>query len=172
MSKTNRKNRVLVLSGLLALLCSCDAVKYIAINNNEYPRQVTVNYNPDGEIYWESDTLNAGPAGGIEFDTILVRQNIDKSSYTFLAPANKHVELMPKGKGYIITKITFQGAGGGDTTLTVNLTDKEEMKRLSKKGVVQWYGAHSDLIIINKGDAAEPASTEETPAEETTKTDE
>jgi hypothetical protein len=162
MSFFTTKLQWLLLSGLLVILCSCDPVKYIAINNNEYARRVTVTYHPKGDIYWENDTLNAGPSGDTDFDTIIVRENIDSTSYTFIAPANRHIELMPKGKGQIIRTVTIEGVSKADSTLQINLTDKEELKRLSKAGLVQWYGPYSDLIIINKGNPPEVTTEEVT----------
>ncbi|RYZ33798.1 MAG: hypothetical protein EOP49_35365 [Sphingobacteriales bacterium] len=164
MSKLDRKKLLLMFSGLLAVLCSCNSVKYIAINNNEYPRRVIVTYKHDAEIYWNGDSLNAGLTGETEFDTILTRKDIDSVTYTFMAPANKHIELMPKGKGEVITSIVIQPANPAETPLKINLTDKEELKRLSKEGIIQWYGPYSDLIIINKGNPPEPAPEEETEA--------
>ncbi len=150
---------------LLAVLCSCDSVKYVAINNNEYARRVTVTYNPKAEIYWESDTLNAGYTGDTEFDSIIIRENIDSASYTFVAPADKHIELMPKGKGVVITSVVIEPGYPADSALKVNLTDKEQLKRLSKAGVIQWYGNYSDLFIINKGTPPEPNPDRQPPEE-------
>ena len=134
------------LLGMLAFLSSCDVVKYVAVNNYGPPQVITVAHNPKTEILWESDTLYTGDIDGQDFENIIVRTNLDSATYWFIAPANSHTELIPKAWENPIRQVTVNN---GPDKIVISLTDKVQLKKLKKQGIIETSGLPENMILIN-----------------------
>lgn len=142
------KRRVLTVTIILAstlVLVSCDIVYQVAFHNYGHESsKVVVEYQ--GGL-WDNDTLSATRFES-EFDTMIIRTNIDSNTYYFTAPIRSQVTLQPKSIGTPITKISFETEA--DTTVTVELFG-ENWKKLRKEGVVETKGFYFiHTILINR----------------------
>jgi hypothetical protein len=82
-------------------------------------------------------------------DTILIRNDIGTTSYSFVIPANYQVELLPKSLGTPITSVTFKT--DNDSTITVDLFGAN-WRQLKRRAIVETkqFFLFTHTILINK----------------------
>ncbi len=121
---------------------------YVGIRNYTSPCLIKVNFKETGESYYDGDTLNVMYLNKYIFDTILLRTNISKNSYSFIAPSNREIGLRPMSYGRPITQI--QICKSKDSILVIAMENKEVFDKLKKKGIVDFEETKfSTSIYIN-----------------------
>ena len=104
----NLKITKLILTIISVLtLVSCDIAYSVMVNNHGQTRQVNVNFdNTRKSVYYDSDTLSVRSFDK-KTDSMLIRTNIDSTSYSFIVPTNYQVELKPKSLGTPIKSLRY-----------------------------------------------------------------
>ena len=129
---------------------SCDYSMRVSIRNYNDDCKVTVAYERFPQPIFESDTLFVKSLNNSKWDSSLIRVNTSLNTYFFTSPKETEISLNPVSLGLPIKQVDI--INSTDSTWTINLLDKKELKKLKKSGQIKTKGFifTTSVIIENK----------------------
>ena len=145
-----KQQKIITLAFLITYLTSCDYTMNVAVRNYKRPCRVNITYQKSIDTFFDNDTLLFSSLDSRQFDSSLLRFNTSANSYYFIAPSNKEITLHPKSIGNPIEKVEIFDSS--DSSWTINLWDRKEIRRLKRSGLIKTKGFlfTTSIFIENK----------------------